>query len=273
VGAKRYRTGELARQASVTVRTVRYYDRAGLLSPSERTEAGHRLYDEADLVRLQQIVALKFLGFSLAEIRVCLGDGPTRLQDALAQQRSMLRDRRGQLDRVIAAVERAERALAAGWRASDAIAEVMEVMRMEQQGDWRKKYFTDEQLQEMERLSKGVYSEEAQAKLAARGAHWTEEDQARATQAWADVDADLKRMVAAGTDPASAEAQAWAQRRSELLQAFTGGDPDIEAGLQKWWETFNAMPEAQRPFAATSFTPEEAQFMEQAMEAYRSRAG
>ena len=51
-----YRTGEFARKASVSVRTLRYYDRLGLLSPSTYSEAGYRLYTDQDFPRLQQIL-------------------------------------------------------------------------------------------------------------------------------------------------------------------------------------------------------------------------
>ena len=56
-----YRVSEFAEKAGVTVRTLHHYDRMGLLKPSGRTNAGYRLYGERDLVRLQQIVTLKFI--------------------------------------------------------------------------------------------------------------------------------------------------------------------------------------------------------------------
>jgi len=56
----------------VSIRTLRYYDKVGLLLPSLHTEAGYRLYSDEDLLSLQQILVLKFLGFSLEEIKVCL---------------------------------------------------------------------------------------------------------------------------------------------------------------------------------------------------------
>ena len=59
-----YHVHEFAELAGVTVKALHHYDRFGLLTPS-RTEAGYRLYAEADLERLEQIIALKFLGFSL----------------------------------------------------------------------------------------------------------------------------------------------------------------------------------------------------------------
>ncbi|NQZ65240.1 MerR family transcriptional regulator [Crocosphaera sp.] len=64
--------GELAKQTGLSIRTLRYYDEIGLLMPSHRTEAEYRLYSEADIARLQQILSLRQLGFALKEIRQCL---------------------------------------------------------------------------------------------------------------------------------------------------------------------------------------------------------
>lgn len=61
--------GELARKGGVTIRTLQYYDKIGLLVPNEYSEGGRRLYSMRDIIRLQQIVFLKSLGFSLEEIR------------------------------------------------------------------------------------------------------------------------------------------------------------------------------------------------------------
>ncbi|MBC8076991.1 MAG: MerR family transcriptional regulator, partial [Chloroflexales bacterium] len=59
-----YRVQEFARLAGVTVRTLHFYDEAGLLAPSGRSDSGHRRYRPHDLLRLQQIVTLKRLGFA-----------------------------------------------------------------------------------------------------------------------------------------------------------------------------------------------------------------
>ena len=67
--------GELAKQIGLSIRTLHYYDQVGLLAPSQHTKAGHRLYSEGDIIRLQQIVSLRQLGFALSEIRDCL-DSP-----------------------------------------------------------------------------------------------------------------------------------------------------------------------------------------------------
>ena len=63
-----FSTGELAKEAGVSVRTVQYYDQRGILSPSEVTEGGRRIYHEADLRRLQFICFLRDMDFSIAQI-------------------------------------------------------------------------------------------------------------------------------------------------------------------------------------------------------------
>src|SRR5215469_14340794 len=66
------KVGELARRTGLTIRTLHHYDEIGLLRPSLHTEAGYRLYTAADVARLQQVLSLRQLGFSLEEIRDCL---------------------------------------------------------------------------------------------------------------------------------------------------------------------------------------------------------
>ena len=65
-----YTSGEFARRANVTIRTIRYYDKQGILKPSLVNEAGYRLYTDEDFGRLQKILSLKYLGFSLSLIHI-----------------------------------------------------------------------------------------------------------------------------------------------------------------------------------------------------------
>ena len=64
-----YSSGEFARMAHVTLRTIRYYDKQNILKPSYVTESGARFYTDEDFARLSQILLLKYLGFSLDDIR------------------------------------------------------------------------------------------------------------------------------------------------------------------------------------------------------------
>src|SRR5262249_39939735 len=66
------KVGELARRTGLTIRTLHHYDEIGLLNPSLHPEAGHRLYTADDVARLQQVLSLRQLGFSLEEVRECL---------------------------------------------------------------------------------------------------------------------------------------------------------------------------------------------------------
>ena len=63
-----YTSGEFARKANVTLRTIRYYDKQGILKPSKVNEKGYRYYTDGDFAKLQKILSLKYLGFSLEEI-------------------------------------------------------------------------------------------------------------------------------------------------------------------------------------------------------------
>jgi DNA-binding transcriptional MerR regulator len=95
-----FKVGELARRTGLTVRTLHHYDEIGLLRTSRRREAGHRLYSADDVARLQQIVSLRQLGFSLDEIGECLmraGFSPldvirlhvSRLREQIEQEREL----------------------------------------------------------------------------------------------------------------------------------------------------------------------------------------
>lgn len=96
---------KLARAARVSIRTLHHYDQIGLLVPSERSEAGYRLYGDAELVRLQQILFYRALGLELAEIRRILKDPKAQVREVLARQRDVLAEQRRRLDAMIAAIE------------------------------------------------------------------------------------------------------------------------------------------------------------------------
>lgn len=229
---------------------------------------------DEDLLTLQHILALKFLGLSLEEIRVCLRRGPKQLAEALSQQRGMMQEKRTQLDAIIRAIADTEALLEAGTCDWESVARVISVIRMEKQNDWVKKYFTEEQLQTMNELAAAAYSDEAKAKLDSRSVQWTEADQEKATADWTRVFSEARRLAAAGADPGGPEGQAVAKLKNDLLSAFTQGDPEISAGLGRSWEAFRALPQEQKPFDASPFDAGEEgnRFLEQACAIYQERA-
>lgn len=87
--------GEVAKKMGVTVRTLQYYDKEGLLSPSAESEGGRRLYTDKDLVTLHQIISLKSLGFSLDDIkgRLISLETPADIANALTEQADDIRQK------------------------------------------------------------------------------------------------------------------------------------------------------------------------------------
>ncbi|GAA2245612.1 MerR family transcriptional regulator [Kitasatospora cystarginea] len=102
-----YSVGQVAAIAKVTVRTLHHYDEIGLLSPSGRTPAGYRRYEDADLDRLQQILFYRELGFSLEEIASILDDDSVSPTEHLRRQHQLITSRIAQLQEMAAAVEQA----------------------------------------------------------------------------------------------------------------------------------------------------------------------
>jgi DNA-binding transcriptional MerR regulator len=77
---------ELSKLTKVSVRTLHHYDKIGLLKPSLRRPNGYRLYSEADLLKLQQIIALKFFGFELSRIKILMQEEINIFDHFRAQQ-------------------------------------------------------------------------------------------------------------------------------------------------------------------------------------------
>ncbi len=97
--------GEVARLAGVSVRTLHHYDDIGLLSPTARTAAGYRQYDDADIARLQRILCYRELGFGLDEISSVLANDTVDTLQHLRDQHRMLTERIARLQRIAARLE------------------------------------------------------------------------------------------------------------------------------------------------------------------------
>jgi DNA-binding transcriptional MerR regulator len=245
-----YRVSEFAEMAGLTVRTLHHYDRLGLLQPSGHTRAGYRLYNQRDFARLQQIVTLKFIGFPLKQIKDLLDRRDLDLAETLRFQREALLEKRRQLEMAVDAIAQAERATQSGLQPDWAsLRKIIEVMEMQNNMDWVMKY----------------YSEEARAKIAERGKNWTPELQAKAEQDWKDLIRDVENAQSSGMDPAGPQARALVERWSKLIEAFTGGDPEITKGLGKLYSDQSNWPSTfQKPFGG-SF----GEFMKKAMAAHK----
>lgn len=267
-----YRTGQFARRARVSERTLRYYDRVGLLSPSHYTESGYRMYTDEDYPRLQQILGLKYLGFSLEEIQVFLQHGPRRFKDALSMQKAMMQERKAHLEKIIRTIEETERRLAENSHDWAPILHVIEVIQMTEKNEWVKKYFNAEQLQKLNEISQASYSAADQSKIAEWGQGWSEEDQRQADERWNAIYAEARRLADAGADPAGSEAQALAARQMALVGEFTHGDPGVTEGLKKLWQNVGELPAGQSPFPKV-LTDEQQAWLDRAVAIYHQHLG
>jgi DNA-binding transcriptional MerR regulator len=228
--AQSYQAQEFAKRAGVTVRTLHHYDRLGLLSPNGRTAAGYRLYGDRDLVRLEQILALKFIGFSLKEIQQLLKRGSKDLPAVLRRQRGMMEEKRRHLDLAIDAIRNAETAAAHDPNDWETFRKIIEVIHMQDNMDWTKKY----------------YSEEARAAMASRNVpkEFIEQGQSNWAVLIQEVEASL------GEDPAGEKAQALAARWCKLLEGFTGGNREVQQGLNRLYADQGNWPSTfKKPFS------------------------
>ena len=102
-----YTSGQFARMANISVRTVRFYDKQNILKPSYVSPSGSRFYTEQDFARLQQILLLKYLGFSLEDIKeMTINDTDFHFMlNSLNMQQKLIRDRIEQLQMVEKAIE------------------------------------------------------------------------------------------------------------------------------------------------------------------------
>ncbi|SCE78568.1 DNA-binding transcriptional regulator, MerR family [Micromonospora coriariae] len=100
-----YTVGQVAKVAGVTVRALHHYDEIGLLSPSGRTTAGYRRYDDADLERLQLVLYYRELGFPLEEIAAIIDDPAADPAAHLRRQHELLTVRIKRLQEMVTAIE------------------------------------------------------------------------------------------------------------------------------------------------------------------------
>src|SRR5271154_1276337 len=190
-----YKPHEFAKRTGVTVRALHHYDRLGLLKPTGRTDAGYRVYSDRDIIRLEQIVALKFIGFSLSQIRDLLNRKNVDLSSILRHQRQIIAAKRDHHDRAIRAIELAEKAVASGQESDwEPFRKIIEVIQMQTRKDWMQKYYTEEQLADLRK-------------------RWSPEVQAESQRGWAALVQETEAAISRGEDPNGKIGQPLAIRR------------------------------------------------------------
>src|SRR6516164_8726322 len=213
------KVGELAQRTGLTVRTLHHYDAIGLLRPSQHTEAGYRLYTAGDIARLQQVLSLRQLGFSLDEVRGCLDRPGFSPLEVLGLHLVRLR---GQIEAQRRLCQRLETLAAhlraAGEVSADEFLDAIEgITMLETLGA---KYFTPEQMQAIKQGREQAGPENL----------------SRMQERWAELIALIRTEMEQGTDPADPKVQTLARRWQELLHQATGGDPGSQQAMKRHWE-------------------------------------
>ena len=221
----RYRVGEFARLTGVTVRALQHYDRLGLLKPS-RTESGHRVYLEADRLRVRHILALRAVGMSLQQTAALLKAPASRLLPAFRDQRARLEQTQAGINEAIEILSQLETSdsevalldrLASGVEMQDALESIRGYFSNEAWTKWGRHYFHD----------------------------WP-------SAAWRALFRDIEASL--GGDPESERAQELLNRATTLWDVNIGADQALSRavrdGYGKAWQSRDRWPfELQRRFA------------------------
>ena len=238
---KHLKVGELAAAAGLTVRALHHWDEIGLLTPSERSGAGYRIYGKHDVERLYRILALRSLGLDLATVARALEADGAGLRTLVERQLEELEVRielegrlKERLVRMRALLDQDD------GTSPEELLDTIEVMTMIE------KHYSQEQLAQLEERRRALGPEGME----------------RAQRDWADLIAALEREREAGTDPAELRVQELVARWEELIRQFTGGDAGIRASLGRLYAEEGA-ERASRGMVSADL----AQYLKQAVDA------
>jgi DNA-binding transcriptional MerR regulator len=204
----------LAAATGVTVRTLHHFDEIGLLSPTERSPTGHRLYTGADVARLHRIVALRRLGVPLSGIAAALS-GAGDAVDLVRRQRDQVAAEIGVHQRLRERLDAVLRALRGGGRPT--VDQLIQIVEATMDGS-------------------GFSLEEKAAFRARHG------DMADWQHRGAALDGEARRLVSEGVDPADTAAQDLGRRWAELMTELAGGDRKVLSSIYARLDRKGAAP-------------------------------
>jgi MerR family transcriptional regulator, thiopeptide resistance regulator len=217
-GMSSHTVGDVARMAGISVRTLHHYDKIGLLSPQERTDAGYRVYGQSDVEQLQHILFYRELGLPLDEIQKAMSDAGFDRASALRRQRDLMVAKVGHLEHMIDAIDTAltsnERKIAMNAE------ETLEVF-----GDFDPTEHEDEARERWGHTD--AYKESAR-----RTATYTRDDWERIGAESQQINDAFLRLMATGVPSDSGEAMSIAERhRAHISNWFYECSAEIHVGL------------------------------------------
>ncbi len=200
--------GELAKKMNTTVRTLQYYDKEGLLTPSAESEGGRRLYTDKDMVKLHQILSMKYLGFSLDEIKGHLAslDTPDDVARVLGEQARIVKEKIATLTETLRAIEALrEETLRMHTVDFKKYADIIVLLQLKNDLYWVVKHFDDNMLEHI----RENFSQQS-------GLEFVNE--------WKDLCDETAELQKNGISPLSEQGQAIAKTWWDIVIKFTGGN-------------------------------------------------
>jgi DNA-binding transcriptional MerR regulator len=232
-----YTVGRVAALSGVTIRTLHHYDEIGLLSPSGRSAAGYRIYEERETERLQQILFYRELEFDLKEIATIVNDPGTDALGHLRRQRRLLTERIGRLSAMVEAIDHEMEARTMDIRLTPE-------ERLEVFGEFRPEYYAEEAEQ---RWGGTEPYKESQRRVSS----YTKEDWQRLKAEEGEIRARLGAALDAGLAPESEEAMAAVEaHRQHISRWFYECTYEIHRGLTEMYvsdERFRSHYDTQTP--------------------------
>lgn len=212
--------GELAQKMGTTVRTLQYYDKEDLLRPSAKSEGGRRLYAKKDMVKLHQILSMKFLGFSLDEIKNNLIslDTPQEVVQILSKQKEAVKKQIENLTTALSALEALQDEVSQMQEVDfNKYADIITLLRLKNEGYWVVKFFDDRLMAHI----KDRFTEQPDFALALY-------------EKWKSMCDETVLLIKQGETPESGKGQEMAMQWWTLVIEFTGGDMSIIPELIKF---------------------------------------
>jgi DNA-binding transcriptional MerR regulator len=244
--------GELAKKMNTTVRTLQYYDREGLLSPSAESEGGRRLYTDADSITLHQIQAMKHLGFSLDDIknRLVSLDSPTKVAGALAEQAQAIRERIESLSESLESVEALKTEVLQMQSVNfKKYADIIVNLQMKNEFYWAIKHFDDTTLDHIR-------------------SRFDKESGSAMIDTFKRLFGEAIRLHDNGLPPDSEEGLALAKAWWDMMMAFTGGDAGLLPEIIHSAETMGSLDDEWKQSQKAALG-----FLEPALGAYFAKTG
>ncbi len=243
--------GELAKKMNTTVRTLQYYDKENVLSPSAESKGGRRLYTDKDIIKLHQIQSLKFLGFSLKDIKNRLSslENPEDVATALTDQAKVIQDKIDSLSEALEAIEKLkEETLQMDTVDFRKYADIIMHLQAKNEHYWVIKHFDDKLLNHVQQFDQ----KSGQAII----------------NTWQDLCDEVIKLQQNDILPDSDQGQILAQKFWDMITDFTGGDMSLLPEMMKFSQSRNTWDTDWKERWEAAET-----FMENALEVYFTNLG